>query len=298
MQPSTDSYRRSLLEIHVAVVFFGLAGLFGKLVAYPATIIVLGRVFFASIFLALALRYFGQSVRLARRADYGYLIFLGVLLAVHWIAFFQSIKVSTVAIGLLTFSTFPVFVTFLEPCCFKERLKTADVIVALVTFGGVALVVPKFEIADNMTRGVMWGVLGGFTFAVLSILNRKYVRSYSSLVIAFYQDLVAAIVLLPFLVLTPVDFQVKDFLLLLFLGIVCTGLSHSLFIQGLKNVKAQTASIIACLEPIYGILLAVFVVAEIPTWRVILGGMIILIATSYATMRPKTGAEHGIDAGA
>jgi len=287
MFDSMKARNRSLIEIHIAVLFFGLAGLFGKLVSLPSTIIVFGRVFFATIFLALILLYLRQSVKLKQKRDYLYLVVLGVILAIHWATFFQAIQVSTVAVGLLTFSTFPIFVTFLEPIFFRERMRPSAIIIALVTFLGVALVVPKFELGSAVTQGALWGTASGFTFAILSILNKRYVKEYSSLVIAFYQDAIATVVLAPLLFLVKPVAQVKDVLLLVLLGVVFTGVAHSLFIKGLANVKAQTASIIACLEPVYGIILAALLLGEVPTLRVILGGSVILGATFYATVATR-----------
>jgi len=210
---------------------------------------------------------------------------MGVILAVHWTTFFKSIQVSTVAIGLITFSTFPVFVTFLESYFFNEKIKLSDVIIAIITFIGVVFVVPKFELGDHLTQGALWGILSGFTYAVLSILNRKYVEEYSSLVIAFYEQLVATIILMPFLFLYKPIVQVEDILMLALLGIVFTGISHSLFIHGLKNIKTQTASIISSLEPVYGILLAIFLLKEVPAFREIFGGIIILSTVLYSTLK-------------
>jgi len=278
---------KSLIEIHTAVLFFGLAGLFGKLVLLPALIIVLGRVIFAAIFLALLSLYFKQNIKLNQKRDYFYLFILGIILALHWWTFFQAIQVSTVAVGLLTYSTFPIFVTFLEPYFFKEKIKRSDIFLAVITFLGVILVVPRFEIADNITRGALWGIASGFTFAVLSLLNRKYVKKYSSLVIAFYQDSSAAIVLLPFLFLMEFTITIKEILLLILLGVCFTAIAHTLFIKGMTNIKAQTASIIACLEPVYGIVIAIFLLGEIPGLRIISGGLLILAATVYATIKQK-----------
>lgn len=277
--------RRDLLEIHIAVLFFGLAGLFGKLVVLPSTIIVFGRVFFATIFLALVLLYLKQGVRLRKKQDYFFMALMGVILAVHWVTFFQAIQVSTVAIGLLTFSTFPVFVTFLEPFFFREKLEFKDILVAFLAVVGVALVIEEFEIRNSMTRGALWGVASGFTFALLSIMNRKYVKQYSSIIVAFYQDSMATVVLLPFLFLARPVFRPTDILLLSILGVVFTGLAHTLFIKGLTSVKAQKASIIACLEPVYGIIAAILLLGAIPTLKVILGGVIILSAAFYATIK-------------
>jgi len=278
---------KNLLEIHTAVLFFGLAGLFGKLILLPPLVIVLGRVFFAAIFLVLLSLYLKQDIKLKQNKDYFYLFLLGILLAFHWWAFFQAIQVSTVAVGLLTYSTFPIFVTFLEPYFFKHKIKRSDIFLALVTFFGVILVIPRLEIASNITRGAFWGIVSGFTFAVLSILNRKYVKKYSSLVIAFYQDSAAAIVLLPFLFFMEFTITLKDILLLALLGTCFTAIAHTLFIKGLTNVRAQTASIIACLEPVYGIVIAIFLLAEIPGLRVISGGILILGTSFYATIQVR-----------
>lgn len=274
---------KSLIEIHIAVLLFGLAGLFGKFVALPAVLIVLGRVVFATVALCLVLIFSKQDFRLRTKKDYFSLGLLGLILAIHWTTFFQSVQMSTVAIGLLTFSTFPVFTTFIEPYVFKEKIKMRDIVTALITLFGVALIIPKFELGNNVTQGVIWGIISGFTFAVLSILNRKYVKNYSSLVIAFYQDVVAAIVLLPFLFFTKATFNSKDIFLLVLLGVVFTAVSHSLFIKGMTHVKAQLASIIASLEPVYGIIFAIFFLSEIPTLRTITGGAIILGATFVAS---------------
>lgn len=274
-----------MMKIHIAVFLFGLSGLFGKLLVLPTMIIVLGRVFFSSILLLLIMFYLKKDIKLKQSRHYLYFMVMGLVLAIHWSTFFKSIQVSTVAIGLLTFSTFPVFVTFMEPYFFKEKIKLSDIVVAIITFFGVFLVIPKFELGNNLTQGVLWGIVSGFTYAILSLLNRKYVKQYSGLVIAFYQQLVATILLIPFLFLQKPSLQTNDILLLILLGTVFTGISHSLFINGLKNIKTQTAAIISSLEPVYGIIFAAFLVYEIPSFREILGGMIILGTVLYSSFR-------------
>lgn len=282
-----NTKNKSLMEIHLAVFLFGLAGLFGKLLSLPSIIIVLGRVFFSSIFLFIIMLYLKKDMKLKEQKHYFYLVVMGVILAIHWSTFFKSIQVSTVAIGLLTFCTFPVFVTFLEPYFFKEKIKLSDIVIAIITFSGVVLVIPKFELGNNSTQGVLWGVVSGLTYAILSMLNRKYVKEYSSSVIAFYEQFVATIVLIPFLFLQKPVFQLKDIFLLILLGVVFTAISHSLFINGLKNTKTQTAGIISSLEPVYGIIFAVFLLREIPTLREVLGGIVILSTVFYSTIKSE-----------
>ncbi len=276
---------KALLQIHVAVFFFGIAGLFGKFLAVPALIIVLGRAFFASIAIWLGLRLFKQQTSLGSRANYLSLLGLGAILALHWWSFFYAIQVSTVAVGLVTFSTFPVFTALLEPLYFKERFTQRSIILALITFIGVVLVVPEYRWENNIFQGAVWGVLSGFTFSVLAILNRKYVRQYSSFVIAFYQDLGASIVLLPLLFFVDFQLSTTDFWLLVLLGVVFTALSHGMFINGLRTVNAATASILGSLEPVYGILGALLLLGEVPTLRTIAGGLIILSVSVVVSMK-------------
>lgn len=276
---------KSLVEIHIAVLLFGMAGLFGKLISLPSIVIVFGRVLFSSIFLFSALLILKQQLKLKKRKDYIYLLLMGIVLAVHWITFFKSIQLSTVAIGLLTFSTFPVFVVFLEPYFFRERLVGSDVIVALITFAGVTFVVPDLELSSNITKGALLGILSGFTYALLSVLNGKYTKEYSSLVISFYEQAIAALVLLPSLLLQTIELHIKDILLLILLGVIFTAVSHTLFIKGLKKVKAHTASIISSLEPIYGIIFAALILNEVPTFKALIGGSVILGSAFYSTIK-------------
>jgi len=275
---------KNLVEIHIGVFLFGLAGLFGKLLSLSPTVIVFGRVFFASITLGLLSMVTGRSLRLNSPKALLPFVCLGIILAVHWATFFQSIQVSTVAIGLITFSTFPVFVAFIEPFMFREKLKAKDVVLAAIALAGIVILVPSLEVGNNITQGVLWGVASGFTFALLSLLNRKYVQSYSSVAIAFYQDVFAALVLLPFVLKASPVISLRDILLLLVLGVLCTAVAHSLFIGGMQRIKARVASMIACLEPFYGAVIAAVLLHETPSIRTIIGGLIVVSVAFYATV--------------
>ncbi len=281
-----------LLEIHLSVLLFGLSGLFGKFLSLSPLLIVLGRTFFASIVLCVVLRFFRLSLKVDSKKDFWMFGGLGALLALHWLAFFHSIQLSTVAVGLLTYSTFPVFVTFLEPYLFNEKIRLFDILTAIGVVVGVFLVVPTFDISNSITQGAFWGVIAGFTFAILSLLNRKYVKKYPPLVIAAYQNIFATLVFIPLALFQERDLQIRDFALLLVLGVFCTAGAHALFIKGLSHLKTQLASIIASLEPVYGILFALILLGEIPTGRTLLGGLIILGTTVIASMVPHASGKQ------
>ncbi len=280
-----DRRGRSLFEIHIAVLLFGLTGLFGKSVDIPARYITLGRVFFATLSMGIYFLMRKKSVRLASRADYLAISLLGVLLAFHWTAFYTSVQVSTVAIALLTFSAYPIFVTFLEPLMFRERLQKIDALFAFIMFMGVLLIVPAFDIGNNLTVGLLWGMAGSVSFAVMSLLNRRFAARYDGSVVAFYEQGAAALVLLPMLLFYRPAVSAKDWGLLVLLGVVFTGVAHSLFIGGMKHVRAQTAGIIASLETVYGIISAALLLGEIPSLRELAGGALILGTAAYSTLR-------------
>ncbi len=126
------------------------------------------------------------------------------------------------------------------------------------------------------------------TFAVLAILNRKYLRGHSPLAMAGGQNAVAALLLLPWFGAGIGQISLRDWLLLAVLGIFCTACAHALFIRGLATVRAQVASVLASLEPVYGIVLALLVLGEVPPGRALIGGLLILGATGLASFRAST----------
>lgn len=277
--------KKNLAEIHTAVLLFGFAGLFGKWLVLSPFIIVLGRVFFASVSLALFLKISSLSLKVVPKKNYFSFVLLGMILSVHWTSFFHSIQISTVAVGLLSYSSFPLFTTFLEPVLLKERMEPQKIVYALLCILGVFLIIPRFELSNTTYRGVLWGLLSGLSFSFLTVLNRKLTQRYSYFLIAFYQDFFALIFLLPFLIFLKPSFHLQNVFLLLVLGVVCTAGSHTLFIKGIKQVKAQTAAVISSLEPVYGIILAFLFLYEIPALRTIGGGLIILGAASLISVQ-------------
>ena len=281
-------HRQSLLQIHVAAVLFGLAGLFGKWIALSPFLIVLGRVFFASLTLGILIRVTRQSLRTILRRQAPLLVLLGAILAGHWAAFFYSIQVSSVAVGLLSCYSFPAFTVLLEPLLSRERLDKRNLFLAAFCLVGVFLIIPRLDPGDRVFQGVLWGLASGLTFAVLTVCNRRLAQSHSSLGIAFLEDFFAALFLLPSLIMIPARLSSADLALLVVLGVVCTAAAHTLFIQGMRQVRAQAASIISSLEPVYGIVLALVFLGEVPTVRTIAGGAIILTAVLFVTLREGT----------
>ena len=279
--PEQPKQLRGLVSANVAVLLFGLAGVLGKLSLLPAPLIVFGRSFFAGLVLLAVCWLRHIPLRPKQSRDAYLLLGQGVLLALHWTAFFQAINVSNVAIGLLSFSSFPLFTAILEPLLLHQRPSRIQIVAALLILPGIFLLVPSFTLQNQTTLGVMWGVLSGASFALLSVTNRWLGRTYSSLMISLYQDGIAALVLLPifFFTATGTSWTPQTLLILIILGVVCTALAHTLFIASMRDITAQTASLLASLEPVWGIIFGIVLLGAIPTTRTLIGGAIIISAT-------------------
>lgn len=284
-----ERHRISLIQIHVAVLLASGAGLFGKLVPASPMVITAGRTAFGCVALLLFALATRASLRLASTRDLLAILLSGLVLAVHWFTFFLSIQSASVAIALLAFATFPLFTTFLEPMIDGSRPRREDILTAVLVTAGLVLVTPSFDAGDRMTQGLLWGIVSAFTFAVLSLMSRAYSGRYPAPSIAFYQQGFAALCTLPFAlqwqgVLTASD--VRD---LAILGVVFTALVQGLVVASLRQLRAQTASVVFGLEPVYGILLAWLVIGEAPGVRTVAGGSLICGAVLWASFRQRPG---------
>jgi len=277
------THAAALVAVHAAVALFGFAGLFGKWLTLSPVAIVLGRTTVAAIALGILL------LRARERAPFDVrLIANGVVLALHWLSFFAAIQESTVAVGLLGFASFPLFTLLAERVFLARRLRRRDGVTVLLVTAGLALLVPELSLANPVVLGLGWGLVSGFTFALLVVMNRRWTGTRTATDIAFWQNALAALVLVPFA--WAADYAIgpiggREIMLIIVLGLACTALAHTLFISGLAVVTAHTASVIAALEPVYGIALALVFLGEVPTPRTIAGGALIVAAAVIATRR-------------
>jgi drug/metabolite transporter (DMT)-like permease len=287
---SASQRSRALAALHLAVLLFGFAGLFGKWLPLSPVTIVFGRAAVASMALALLLPLTGE--RGGMRAGFEWrLAASGALLALHWVAFFQAIQTASVAVGLLGFASFPLFVVVLEAALRERTLRRAEWAIAALVTAGLLLVVPEFRWQNRVVQGLSWGIVSGFTFALLAVANRALAVRHSASAIAFWQNACAAACLLPLVAVTAVVPDARAILLLVVLGVVCTALAHTLFIGSLRALSAHTASVVAALEPVYGIALAFLLLGEIPPARTLAGAVLIIGAALYVTERSGKAAR-------
>ncbi len=273
--------KKGLLLAHLAVILFGLPGVIGKALPLTPVQLTWTRVTLASLTLFFIIRMHEPVKGLFRSGQMSLVFSTGVLLALHWTAFFLSVKKATVAIGLLSYATFPVFTAFLEPLFLRSRFKAGYVWLALLTFAGLYLMVPEFKLSNKIFAGLLWGVFSGFSFSLLSIVNKKLSASYKSIFLAFVQDSLAGLLLFPFLFSQPwagIKFNLQNLALLLVLGVLCTALAHTLFIKAISLTEARISSLISMLEPVYGIVFGYLFLQEKPDLKTLTGGSLILLA--------------------
>ena len=283
---SSTAHRVSLAQIHLAVLLAGGTSLFAKLVAVSPAVMTCARTLFGCLTMAAIAGLARVTLRLPSGRMLATLAGSGLILALHWYAFFRSIRVSTVAIGVLALGSFPLFVLFLEPLVFRERLRALDVVAGALVVAGLVLVAPALDLRNTMTQGLLWGVGGGLAYAVFSLISRSVVRTLPALTVGFYQQLFAGLGALPFTWTAWPEVSGHDWAYLAVLGVVFTGGLQWLFNSGLRHQSVQTLSVLLGLEPVYAIFLAWLVLGETPLARTLVGGVVICGAVLMASLQP------------
>ena len=191
-------HRNALLVAHVAAVLFGLTGILGALIQADASIITFGRATFA--FIALGFVAGLKGTRLLDALTLRNLPIIGLtgtLLAVHWVSFFIAIKVGGVAVATLGFAAFPAFIALIDLTVFRERIGATEGLLLLMVSAGLVLVVPSFDLLDQGTVGLLWGLASGLSFALLAVANRRRPAGMNAMQVAFWQNVVVAALVAP-----------------------------------------------------------------------------------------------------
>ncbi len=235
--------------------------------------------------LLLFARLTGTGLAILRRADLGLLLLLGLFMALHWVTFFAAVQMSGVGIALIAVYTFPIMTVLLEPFFFPERIDGRDLAVAMIVLAGIYMAVPGGFQGGQVALGAAFGIASALLLTLRNILYRKHLRGYPSSAMMFYQIAAAAAILLPF-VTRDLDLVAENrWIYLILLGVVFTSVAHTLFVGSLRTIKASTAGLIASLEPIYGMGFAAAVLAEIPAMTTVAGGIIVVGASVYTSIR-------------
>ena len=280
-----SSSRRALLTLYLSAFLMGATGLFSKTIHLPAWDITGYRTWIASFLLFAWVWWRERKIALASLSDYSRIIFLGALLAIHWITFFHSMQVSSVSVGLISLYAYPVMTVFMEPFVKKTQLDWRDVVTGLVVLLGVYFLIPEFNLDNNVTLGVFWGVISAFTFALRNLLLGHWFSGQSAAQSMSYQVLVVALLMTPVIWVSDYQPTEVDWWQLICLGIVFTAFAHTLLGDSLRYLKAKTVALVACIQPVFGVIYDVAFLHTIPTLTTLIGGVIILLAAVYESVK-------------
>ena len=287
MNPQT----KSLFQLHIAVLLFGGTALFSHLLPWSAVDITILRTAIACVTLAIIIKLQGDKLALNNFNDYRMAIILGITVGLHWVTYFYAMQLAGVAVGMLAFFCFPIVTVFLEPLFTKSKPHLRDISCALLVFLGIVLLVPELTLENNTTLGVIIGSFSGVCYAVRNVMHKHYFSHYKGTQAMFYQTGVVAIMLSPFLTQNPFEInglwengQLGELGLLLILSIIFTALPHSFIANCFKHLSAKTAGLISCMQPVYGIFLAVLLLNLWPDSTVYIGGGCIVFAAIFETI--------------
>lgn len=282
-----DNIKRAYLELHLTVFLYGFTGILGRLISLNELPLVWWRMFFtAGSFLI-----FSRTIRKAiKKVDDSKLIrhlgFIGILVAIHWICFFGSIKYSNVSIALICFSTTTFFTSILEPIILKTKFDKFDIGLGLLIIPGIYLIANAVKI--EYITGVILGIIGALLASIFSIMNKRIVNRMDSISITAIEmssgwaflSLVIPIYFYysPDATFLPQGWQ--DMTYLLVLSLVCTTLAFVLSMRVMKYLSAFVVNLTISLEPIYAIIMAFIIFNENKelSENFYLGAFIILIA--------------------
>ncbi|WP_341867134.1 DMT family transporter [Leptospira kemamanensis] len=293
MKTSSPSFLRSVLELNLTILIMGNVTLFAKLLPFPAVTIISGRALFSVLLLGLFFLLRRKSITYQSFKHFCYVFGIGILFALHWVTYFHSIQVSTVAVGMLSLFTYPVFSAILEPMLGGKRPEPFALFLASFSLFGLFLIVPDLSWDNQMFQGVVSGVVSAVLYAIRNLLTKEMHVHYPSSQILFTQLFATSIVLLPFANgLTVMLAEPKYLLFQVVLAGIFTALAHTIWIRSLSNLSVTTAGTLSTLSPIYGSLAAWYFLGEVPPDRLWLGGAVILFCAVMEVYRKQNEARQ------
>jgi drug/metabolite transporter (DMT)-like permease len=253
---------KSYLNLHLIVFIWGFTAILGALITITADAIVWYRMFFAAAFLALFLLLKKKSFRIPIRS-FLKLTFVGLLIALHWIFFFHAIHVSNVSITLSVFSLGAFFASILEPLFYGRKVLWYEVFFGLIIIAGLAMIM---NVEVSYFAGMLYALVSIILGVLFTLMNGKLIEKHDSAVIAFYEFLAGALFISLYYLFqhkfTSEFFTLtfNNWVLILILASVCTAYAFTASVKVMEKLSPYTVMLTTNLEPVYGIILAYFII--------------------------------------
>jgi drug/metabolite transporter (DMT)-like permease len=255
---------KSYFHLHLIVFIWGFTAILGALISLEALDLVWFRMTFAVLFIAIYVWIKKVKLQVSKKI-FIKLMILGLVIALHWLTFFKAIKVSNVSVTLACLSTGALFTSILEPFFYKKRVVFYEVFFGLLVVFGLYVI---FQVEGNYLEGIVLALTSAILSALFSVMNGKLAQEFDSTLISFYELLGGVLFLSIFLLFSGSFIQQffnlsgSDFVYLLILSSVCTAYAFIASVKVMKHISPYTVMLTINLEPIYGIILAVFIFKE------------------------------------
>lgn len=248
--------REAFIKLHLSILLAGFTGIFGKLISLSEGVLVWYRMLIASLML-LAFLWMGKKLRKVSWGSFMKIAGAGLLLSLHWLFFYGSIKASNVSIGVVCFSLTGFFTALFEPLLNRKRISLLELGFSLITLLGIVLI---FHFEMRFRYGILLGVVSSALAALFTVANKKVGTITAPSTVLLYElvgGFLFITILLPvYLYFYPQDYLIPDTtdLVYLFLfAFFCTICMCILQIQALKSISAFTMNLSYNLEPVYSI---------------------------------------------
>lgn len=250
---------RHFIHLHFLVFIAGFTAILGELIVNPSEIIVWNRMLIASILTAFFMLITKRSFKINLKLLLKYSV-LGLVIALHWITFFEAIEQSNISLTLAMFSTAAFFTSILEPLLFKRKVIIYEVVLGFVVIAGVSII---FNAEFEYLYGIILGIFSALFASLFSVLNGIMIKNDNAIKISFYEFISGVIFITIYIFFSSdlSDLYIDDFfslnyLYILLLGTICTAYAFIASVYLLKFISPYSVVLTYNLEPIYGIILA------------------------------------------
>jgi drug/metabolite transporter (DMT)-like permease len=251
--------KKALIQLHIAVFLAGFTAILGKLITLNEGLLVWFRLLTTVVTLG-GILLFKKQLRRIPFKDLMKIFGVGVIVAIHWVTFYGSVKYANVSVALVCFSATGFFTAFFEPLILKRKISLVEVGLGLIAIMGIYII---FDFHPQYKLGIIFGIISAVGSSLFPIYNKKLLLTYTPRILTLYElggGLLALTVLVPFYLMQfPAAYYLPtttDWVWLLVLAWLCTVLSFDLQLNALKKISAFTANLTYNLEPVYGIILA------------------------------------------
>jgi len=273
------------LHIGLASILWGSNGVIVNLVELHPTTIAFFRVLIGGLTLIIVSVLVKGLETLKVNGFFKRLVILGALLAAGWYFLFQAMKLIPIGAAVLINYLAPVFVAVLAPSVLHERLEKKIAIAIVLSILGVFLISYQGLGSGGLNiLGIIFGLLAAISYGGFVIYSKQTLAMLSYYTVARYSYLVSALILSPSLLLIKSPLSPNSLILLFLMGVLNTGVAVTLYLKGLRSLKAQEAATITYLEPLSAIIFGYFMLGQEISIGIILGGALIL-TSQYLVIR-------------